>query len=158
MKKKAMVEYIATANADLGIAIVLIEHDMGVVMDISDWIVVLDHGEKICEGRPEEVRDNSSSHRSISRTGNEMNDIVFALELTITGMLIGLLYSMVALGFVLIFKASLVFNFAQGAMTLCSALTLVGLIPLVGFWFALLGTILVMCIVAISPNELLSDR
>ena len=59
-EKKAMVEYIATANADLGIAIVLIEHDMGVVMDISDWIVVLNHGEKICEGRPEEVRDNSS--------------------------------------------------------------------------------------------------
>jgi branched-chain amino acid transport system ATP-binding protein len=59
-EKKAMVDYIATANADLGISIVLIEHDMGVVMDISDWIVVLDHGEKICEGRPEEVRDNSS--------------------------------------------------------------------------------------------------
>ena len=59
-EKKAMVDYIATANADLGISIVLIEHDMGVVMDISDWIVVLDHGEKICEGRPEKVRDNSS--------------------------------------------------------------------------------------------------
>jgi branched-chain amino acid transport system ATP-binding protein len=36
----------------------LIEHDMGVVMDISDWIVVLNHGQKICEGRPEEVQRN----------------------------------------------------------------------------------------------------
>jgi branched-chain amino acid transport system ATP-binding protein len=57
-EKRAMVEYIATANADLGISIVLIEHDMGVVMDISDWIVVLNHGQKICEGRPEEVQRN----------------------------------------------------------------------------------------------------
>jgi branched-chain amino acid transport system ATP-binding protein len=57
-EKKAMVNYIAIANTDLGISIVLIEHDMGVVMDISDWIVVLNHGEKIYEGRPEEVRNN----------------------------------------------------------------------------------------------------
>ncbi|MBX9788964.1 MAG: ABC transporter ATP-binding protein [Pirellulales bacterium] len=57
-EKKAMVEYIATANADLGISIVLIEHDMGVVMDVSDWVVVLNHGEKICEGRPEDVQNN----------------------------------------------------------------------------------------------------
>jgi branched-chain amino acid transport system ATP-binding protein len=57
-EKKAMVEYIATANADLGISIVLIEHDMGVVMDISDWVVVLNHGEKICEGGPEDVQNN----------------------------------------------------------------------------------------------------
>lgn len=82
-----------------------------------------------------------------------MNDLVFAAELTITGVLIGLLYSMVALGFVLIFKASSVFNFAQGAMTLFSALTLVGLLPLVGFWLAFLGTVLVMCVVAVVAER-----
>lgn len=59
-EKRAMVNYIATANADLGISIVLIEHDMGVVMDISDWIVVLNHGQKIFEGRPEQVRHDPS--------------------------------------------------------------------------------------------------
>ena len=61
-----------------------------------------------------------------------MGELMFGIELLITGMLIGLMYSMVALGFVLIYKASSVFNFAQGAMTLFAALTVVGLIPHVG--------------------------
>jgi len=52
---------------------------------------------------------------------------VFLLEVIISGLLTGVMYSLVALGFVLIFKASGVFNFAQGAMVLFAALTLVGL-------------------------------
>lgn len=43
------------ALRDQGITILLIEHQMSVVMGISDWIVVLDHGTKICEGKPEQV-------------------------------------------------------------------------------------------------------
>ena len=53
---------------------------------------------------------------------------VFLMEVIVNGLLTGVLYSLVALGFVLIFKASGVFNFAQGAMVLFAALTLVGLI------------------------------
>src|SRR5437588_12669536 len=52
----------------------------------------------------------------------------FVLEVIIGGLLSGVMYSLVALGFVLIFKASGVFNFAQGAMVLFAALTLVGMI------------------------------
>jgi branched-chain amino acid transport system ATP-binding protein len=55
-EKRDMVRFIAHINVDLGVTIVLIEHDMGVVMDISDRVVVLDHGEKIAEGPPDDVR------------------------------------------------------------------------------------------------------
>src|SRR5438094_10615444 len=54
----------------------------------------------------------------------------FFVEVLIGGVAAGLMYSLVALGFVLIFKASGVFNFAQGVMVLFAALTLVGLMEL----------------------------
>jgi len=55
-EKEDMVRFILDVNDELGTTIILIEHDMGVVMDISDFVVVLDHGEKISEGTPDEVR------------------------------------------------------------------------------------------------------
>ena len=58
----------------------------------------------------------------------------FFLEVLIGGLLAGVLYSLVALGFVLIFKASGVFNFAQGAMVLTAALALVRALGLFEQW------------------------
>lgn len=84
-----------------------------------------------------------------------MGELIYAIELTITGLLIGSMYALVALGFVLIFKASSVFNFAQGAMTLFAGLTLVGLIPLVGFWIAIALTIGAMCAVALFAERVI---
>ncbi len=70
---------------------------------------------------------------------------LFFGEVAISGLLTGVMYALVALGFVLIFKASQVFNFAQGAMVLFAALTLVGLMELgLPIWAALIATALVM--------------
>ena len=57
-EKEDIARFILDANEELGTTIALIEHDMGVVMDISDQVVVLDYGEKIAEGPPEEIRHN----------------------------------------------------------------------------------------------------
>ena len=57
-EKQDMCRFILDVNDEFGTTIVLIEHDMGVVMDISDRVVVLDYGKKIGDGEPEEVRNN----------------------------------------------------------------------------------------------------
>jgi branched-chain amino acid transport system ATP-binding protein len=57
-EKEDMARYILDVNQERGITVVLIEHDMGVVMDISDHVVVLDRGRKIAEGSPANVQEN----------------------------------------------------------------------------------------------------
>ncbi len=70
--------------------------------------------------------------------------LLFAMEATLNGLTAGVMYALVALGFVLIFKASGIFNFAQGVMALFAALTLVGLqsgqIPFAHLINAIFGT------------------
>lgn len=76
--------------------------------------------------------------------------MTFFIEVVLSGLMAGVMYSLVALGFVLIFKASGIFNFAQGVMALFAALTLVGLMEKFGFpiWLAIIGTIAVMIALA----------
>jgi branched-chain amino acid transport system ATP-binding protein len=57
-EKEDMARFILDVNEELGTTVVLIEHDMGVVMDISDRVVVLDVGQKIAEGTPAEVKES----------------------------------------------------------------------------------------------------
>ncbi len=77
-------------------------------------------------------------------------EFLFFLETVISGMTAGVMYALVAIGFVLIFKASGVFNFAQGVLALFAGLTLVGLMENFGFppWLAIIGTIGVMIALA----------
>ena len=76
--------------------------------------------------------------------------MLFFIEVALSGLMAGIMYSLVALGFVLIFKASGIFNFAQGVMALFAALTLVGLMEKFGFpvWLSIIGTIAVMILLA----------
>ena len=57
-EKQDMSRFILDVNDEFGTTIVLIEHDMGVVMDISDRVVVLDYGRKIADGLPDDVRSD----------------------------------------------------------------------------------------------------
>ncbi len=75
---------------------------------------------------------------------------VFFAEVVINGLLTGVMYSLVALGFVLIFKASEIFNFAQGVMVLFAALSLVGLMELgIPAWLAVILTLAIMVVLAL---------
>ena len=82
-------------------------------------------------------------------------DLLFAVELGVSGLLVGVMYALVALGFVLIYKASAVFNFAQGAMTLFAALALVGFIPYLGMLGALVATVLLMALLALGIERII---
>jgi branched-chain amino acid transport system ATP-binding protein len=55
-EKEDMCRFILDVNEQFGTTVALIEHDMGVVMDISDRVVVLEYGRKIADGIPDEVR------------------------------------------------------------------------------------------------------
>src|SRR5687767_374509 len=78
----------------------------------------------------------------------------FWLEVLLGGLMAGVLYSLVALGFVLIFKASGVFNFAQGAMTLFAALAVARLAERMPLWAAILAAIVIMVVVAVLIERL----
>lgn len=77
------------------------------------------------------------------------SDVQFFFEVLINGLLTGILYSLVAIGFVLIYKASGVFNFAQGAMVLFAAMTLVGISDL-GVNIPLSAALTILVMVALA--------
>jgi branched-chain amino acid transport system permease protein len=80
-------------------------------------------------------------------------NVSFFFEVLIGGLLAGVMYSLVAIGFVLIYKASGVFNFAQGAMVFFAALTFVSLTERgVNFWVALVITLAVMVVLGIGTE------
>jgi branched-chain amino acid transport system ATP-binding protein len=69
-EKQDMCRFILDVTDEFGTTVVLIEHDMGVVMDISDRVVVLDYGKKIGDGTPAEVRANQDVINAYLGTGH----------------------------------------------------------------------------------------
>jgi branched-chain amino acid transport system permease protein len=81
-------------------------------------------------------------------------EVIFFFEVLAGGLLAGVMYALVALGFVLIYKASGVFNFAQGAMVFFAALTFVSLVERGwNFWLALLVTLAVMVVLGLATER-----
>jgi branched-chain amino acid transport system permease protein len=81
-------------------------------------------------------------------------ELIFFLEVVAGGLLAGVMYSLVALGFVLIYKASGVFNFAQGAMVFFAALTFVSLVERgMNLWLALVVTLVVMVLLGLVTER-----
>ena len=83
----------------------------------------------------------------------------FFIEVLVGGLLAGVMYSLVALGFVLVYKASGVFNFAQGALVLFAALTFVSIEKMgVPFWIALAITLGIMVLMGVAIERIVLRR
>ena len=65
-----LADFIRTVRDDMGITVLLVEHHMSLVMEVSDWIVVLNFGKKIAEGTPEEIQRNPEVIRAYLGDGN----------------------------------------------------------------------------------------
>ena len=68
-EKEDMARYVLDVHELAGVTVVLIEHDMGVVMDISNRVTVLDFGRLIADGTPDEVQANPEGRRGLPRRG-----------------------------------------------------------------------------------------
>ena len=84
-----------------------------------------------------------------------MTEVLFFIEVVVAGLLAGTMYSLVALGFVLIYKASSTFNFAQGAMVFFAVLAFVGFMELgLPFSLAFVVTVLLMVLVGFCTERM----
>ena len=177
-EKEDMCRFVLDVNEEFGTTIALIEHDMSVVMDISDRVrrarlwrqdrrrhPRYGPQQPACDRRLSRRQPRRRTERgpmefltpsSITPFVEIADSPVFFAEVAINGLLTGVMYSLVALGFVLIFKASGVFNFAQGIMVLFAALTLVGLMEHgLPVWLAMILTIGVMIALAFAIERLM---
>jgi branched-chain amino acid transport system ATP-binding protein len=76
-EKSAFVDFVRRVRTERNVSILLIEHDMGVVMQVSERVTVLDQGEKIAEGTPNEVKNNQRVIEAyLGKSGSEASQNV----------------------------------------------------------------------------------
>ena len=140
-ERRNMAELIIAVRESLGISILLVEHDMGMVMRLADAVTVLDFGRRIADGPPRRGPERPRGHPRLpgrgEREGGDRFVITF-LELLANGISVGTVYALIALGFVIIFKATEVVNFAHASLLLVGGFVIAKLHASVGFWLALL--------------------
>ena len=137
-----MARFILDVRREWGITVLMVEHDMGMVMDLSDHVVVLNFGQVIARGRPAEVQRRSrgghaptsarATSAALRRAAARRSDATPSVAApdgsagccsrsSLAGVGTGGLYALAGLAFVLIYKATRVVNIAIGEMMMIGA-------------------------------------